>query len=852
MTTVVAPLALTALTALPHALAIQALDACQGAMVLCDVERPGHPIVYANPAFLSLSGYHIGEVLNRGCSFLHGPQTDARIRADIRRAVEQGERLTTLVRNYRRDGSAFWNRLSLAPLVDERGKVTHYVGMQQDVSDELRRDVSQQLLLEAHGMAAQCGRNFIVQRVDEALCDHLVTGRHHALIELRLQVGNDDGLLDWQGLEGVGATVVSHLRRLVPARASVSALSDLRFAVLLPLIGASEEAEMLATGLLAELPIPFESRDRPIRVKMAAGVALLPDDGHDACELLGAVQAAAERGLAPGHEPLQFLAGHENPRSVSTRLLEFELHNALARDQFRLVFQPQVHLATGSIVGFEALLRWNHPVRGTVPPADFIPVVESCGMADVVTRWVIEQSVRQLRAWEDLGHHGLQMAVNVPPSVFETQDAGVHLLQLLEKYEIAGNQIELELTERTLTDANPSVIERLQALRRHGISVAIDDFGTGYSNLSYLTRLPLDCLKIDLSFVQGVVVNPSDAMVARMTCELARALKLRVVVEGVETEGQLQFFSNLRCELAQGYLFARPMESADASAMLASGRAFARSLSHNAHGAHEAPQSERHLLLLDDEPNILRSLRRVFRGQPWTVHTAGTPDEAFELLARHPVGVVMSDQRMPLMRGTDFLARVKQLYPHTIRIVLSGYTELQSVTEAINEGAIYKFLTKPWNDVSINEEIEQAFRQFEMVAEGQRLEQRLRESNRQLENRLHLNEERLLREEAALDVTHEALGVVPVPILGIDASGMIAISNAAADALLGDGSSVVGEHVNDVLSCEGSTGFFAERQGQRLQVDIAGIRYHVHCNDLGTTSRGTGTVLTLLQGEAIA
>jgi len=858
MTTVDAPMAHPAPAALPHALAIQALDVCQGAMVLCDVQRPGQPIVYANPAFLSLTGYHLGEVLGRGCSFLHGPQTDDRVRADIRRAVEQGERLTTLVRNYRRDGSSFWNRLKLVPLVDEGGKVTHYVGMQEDVSDELRRDVSLQMLLEAHGMAAQCGRNFIVQRVDEALCDHLVTGRHHALIELRLQVGNDDGVLDWRGLEGVEAAVVSHLRRLLPARASMSALSDLRFVVLLPLIGAGEEAEMIATGLLAELPIPFESRDRPMRVKMAAGVAMLPDDGRDAVVLLGAVQAAAERGLASDQEPLQFVRAHESPRKVSARLLEFELHNALTRDQFRLVFQPQVHLATGSIVGFEALLRWHHPVRGSISPADFIPVVEGCGMAVAVTRWVLDQGVRQLRAWEDLGHHGLQMAVNVPSSVFETQEISAHLLQLLEQYEIAGNQIELELTERTLTDASPAVIDRLQALRRHGISVAIDDFGTGYSNLSYLTRLPLDCLKIDLSFVQGVVVNPSDAMVARMTCELARALKLRVVVEGVETEGQLQFFSNLRCELAQGYLFARPMESADAGTMLASGRALGPSLSHNAHGTHggqgaqEAPQGERHLVLLDDEPNILRSLRRVFRGQPWTVHTADTPDEAFELLARHPVGVVMSDQRMPLMRGTDFLARVKQLYPDTVRIVLSGYTELQSITDAINEGAIYKFLTKPWNDVNINDEIEQAFRQFEMVAESQRLQQRLRDSNRQLENRLLANEERMLREEMALDVTHEALGVVPVPILGIDASGMIAISNAAADALLGDGASVVGEHVNDVLPADGPAGFFAERHGQRLQIDIAGIRYHVHCNDLGVTSRGTGTVLTLLQGEARA
>ena len=212
--------------------------------------------------------------------------------------------------------------------------------------------------------------------------------------------------------------------------------------------------------------------------------------------------------------------------------------------------------------------------------------------------------------------------------------------------------------------------------------------------------------------------------------------------------------------------------------------------------------------------------------------TANTPDEAFELLARHPVGVVMSDQRMPLMRGTDFLARVKQLHPDTVRIVLSGYTELQSVTEAINEGAIYKFLTKPWNDVQLAEEIEQAFRQYEMVAESQRLQQRLRDSNRELESRLKLNQQLLLKEGVALDVSHEALGVVPVPILGIDASGMIAISNAAADQLPADADAVL----------EGDT-----CNGLRV-VRIGDLLYEVKCNDLGATSRGTGTVITLLQG----
>jgi len=328
-----------------------------------------------------------------------------------------------------------------------------------------------------------------------------------------------------------------------------------------------------------------------------------------------------------------------------------------------------------------------------------------------------------------------------------------------------------------------------------------------------------------------------------MTCELARALNLRVVAEGIETEGQRAYFAKLGCDLAQGHLFAPALGSPEADALLQSGRDFPHAGTTHPHG--------RHLLLLDDEPNILRSLRRVFRGQPWEVHTASTPDEAFELLARHAVGVVISDQRMPLMRGTDFLARVKQLYPDTVRIVLSGYTELQSVTEAINEGAIYKFLTKPWNDQHLNHEVEHAFRQYEAVAQSQLLEQRLRDSNSLLETRLKQNELRLQREEAALDVTHEALSVVPVPVLGVDASGMIAISNAAADRLFGEGCSMVGENAADVLPQELAQLLDHGVTGGARAIRIGESIYRVHCNDLGARSPGAGTIVTLLQ-EALA
>ena len=299
MTTVVSPTSAAAARPLPYQVAVQALDVCRGAMVLCDVRTPGNPIVYANPAFLALTGYPLDEVIGRNCSFLHGTDTDSNVRAELRRAVSQGQGHTAVVRNYRSDGQAFWNRLSIAPIRDEQGELTHYVGMQEDVSEDLRKDVSLQMLLEAHGVAADAGRSFIMRRLGEALADHLVTGRHHALIEVRVHVAATGDELDALHHEGISATVGTHLRNLIPARASMSALSGLRFAVILPLIGSHEEAEMMATGLLAELPIPLESSS-PSDSRHACPRAsrCFRRTAPNAAALLAAVEGAAERGMA--------------------------------------------------------------------------------------------------------------------------------------------------------------------------------------------------------------------------------------------------------------------------------------------------------------------------------------------------------------------------------------------------------------------------------------------------------------------------------------------------------------------------------------------------------------------------
>ena len=263
--------------------------------------------------------------------------------------------------------------------------------------------------------------------------------------------------------------------------------------------------------------------------------------------------------------------------------------------------------------------------------------------------------------------------------------------------------LELEIVESVVLYDTDQVIESLHKLRALGIGIAIDDFGTGFSSLSYLKLMPVTKIKIDRAFIKDVISDRSDAAITQGILSMAHHLSLEVVAEGVETEAHAAFLRKNHCDLLQGYLFARPMPFPELVTYMGDHSPDVHAL------ASGAVQNQPTLLLLDDETNILRALSRVLRRDGYRILSSTSVREAFELLAANDVQVIISDQRMPEMSGTEFLSQVKNIYPDTVRLVLSGYTDLKSVTDAINEGSIYKFLTKPWDDQQIRAHVKQAF-----------------------------------------------------------------------------------------------------------------------------------------------
>lgn len=363
-------------------------------------------------------------------------------------------------------------------------------------------------------------------------------------------------------------SIADRLVDRVTAVDTVSRAGGDEFAVLLSYIRHPEDAALEAHRLLAAVAEPHAVEEHDLHVTASIGIGIYPEDGLDAETLIKNAETAMYEAKENGRQGYQFFRPAMNTLAVERQSIEEHLRRALERNEFTLHYQPKISLETGAIVGAEALIRWNHPTRGVVPPLQFIPVVEDCGLILPVGTWVLREACMQTQVWANAGLPRIKMAVNVSSLQFMHESFVKHLFAILEETGLAPEYLELELTERALMKRPDLAAPILSTLRAAGVQMAVDDFGTGYSSLSYLEKLPLDALKIDQSFVRQITTVPDETVIIRTIISMGRSLNLRVIAEGVETQEQLDFLKANECDEAQGYLFSRPVTAGEFARLL--------------------------------------------------------------------------------------------------------------------------------------------------------------------------------------------------------------------------------------------------------------------------------------------
>lgn len=454
----------------------------------------------------------------------------------------------------------------------------------------------------------------------------------------------------------------------------------------------------LCQRLLAAVSEPMNLDERVFHVTCSVGASVFPQDGRDAETLLRNADAAMHRAKELGRNQFHYYAEEMNAVATEHLVLDGQLRQALEKHEFSLHYQPKVHIADGTISGFEALLRWNHPTEGSISPVKFVPILESNGLIVPVGEWVLRTVCAQIAAWIEARQQPVPIAVNVSTRQLLSAAMSQRMMQIVREYAIPPGLIEIEITETVLMQNDSVAIASLRDLQALGIRISIDDFGTGYSSLAYLRRLPLDTLKVDRSFIRDVTKNPEAALITRAVVSMAHSLNLKVVAEGVETYNQLAFLATIGCDEIQGYYFSRPEPADTCTAYLTERRRMDVSRLN-------LPDETPTLLLVDDEQNVRAALTRLLRPDGYRILSADSAEQALELLAANAVDLVIADQRMPGTLGVELLGRVKDLYPDATRIVLSGYTDLKSVIDAINRGAVHKYFSKPWDDDELRREV---------------------------------------------------------------------------------------------------------------------------------------------------
>ncbi|MGD0414504.1 MAG: EAL domain-containing protein [Terriglobales bacterium] len=501
------------------------------------------------------------EIVGKSDFDLAWSETAEVYRADDKLVMEQGSaKLGFEEIQDRPDGRRVWLRTSKLPLWDREGNVTGVIGTYEDITERKVADDRVQYLAYYDALTGLPNRTLLQDRLSKALASARRRKDKVALLLLDLDRFKDinDSLGHSVG-DLVLQEVAERLKKWAREQDTVARVGGDEFVIVLTAAKDGADAAVAAERLMHAMSAGFVVQGRSLSISCSVGMSVFPEHGADCETLIKNADAAMYCAKENGGHNFRFFTDDMNAQTVERLTLESGLRLALEKKEFFLVYQPQMNIATGKIIGLEALLRWQHPKLGLVPPDRFIRIAENCGLIVPIGEWVLRAACSQARKWQDEGLPAMSVAVNVSALQFRQEDFCELIRRVLHETGLGPQYLELELTESLLLANAGVTLSVIQELKAMGLALAIDDFGTGYSSFSYLRQFRISKLKIDRLFIRDVAVNPDDAAITTAIISMAKSLNLKVIAEGVENEAQMSFLRAHQCDEIQGYYFSKPL-----------------------------------------------------------------------------------------------------------------------------------------------------------------------------------------------------------------------------------------------------------------------------------------------------
>jgi diguanylate cyclase (GGDEF)-like protein/PAS domain S-box-containing protein len=542
----------------------RALEATVNAVVITTGRRHQYSIVHVNPAFERITGYTAADAIGKNCRFLQGDDTHQPELAILRALLSAQQEGRVTLRNYRKDGSLFYNELHVSPVRNAKGHVTHFVGVLNDITETRRYQEELEHHVNHDALTGLANRHLLQDRLQQALFRSGRRDLQCAVMFLDLDHFKlvNDGLGHHAGdvlLKNVASELVTILR----PEDTVARFGGDEFVLIASEVDDLTDVTDIAERIVSRLSVPVVIENQEISVSASLGIAIFPLDGESVEELLKNADAAMYHAKERGRNTYSFYRKEMN-NSISEQFqLKSKLAKAVEQGELLLHYQPQAASSSVALVGFEALIRWEHPDLGRISPDRFIPLAEDSGLIVPIGEWVLLTACQFAAGLRNEGEEFGRVAVNLSARQFYQATLAKTIERILDKTGLPPQCLELEITESMMMGNTERVLSILSELKEMGIQLAVDDFGTGYSSLGYLRRFPIDRLKIDRSFIDDVPSSQHDATITRAIISLAHNLGLGVIAEGVETRAQLDFLAQNGCDEIQGYLLSKPLDEGD-------------------------------------------------------------------------------------------------------------------------------------------------------------------------------------------------------------------------------------------------------------------------------------------------